>query len=244
MEDITLQTTENISLRYDIATAGSRSAAFLIDYIIILLVVVGLNSLIHLVDSGDLFSSYFIAVIYLVTGTLLWVYFVISETVLDGSSIGKRILGIRVIKEDGSPIDSVDSLTRNFIRYVDLLPGTCLVGFVVMMLNERSKRLGDYAAGTIVVRVKSVQPDRVQVGDTPYDEVVKGNPHLSLITPEEYQLVRDYMTQRYRLSSYKSFSIADKLASRIAQKLDVEPPRGTDQCVQFLISCIKYYEGT
>jgi hypothetical protein len=157
--------------------------------------------------------------------------------VMDGSSIGKRILGIRVIKEDGSPIDIVDSLTRNFIRYIDLLPGTCLVGFVVMMFNEKSRRLGDYAAGTIVVRVKSVQPDRIEVGNTPYDDMVKGNPHLS-------QLVRDYMTQRNRLSPYKSFSIADKLASRIAHKLEIEPPLGTDQCVQFLLSCIKYYEGT
>lgn len=246
MEDITLQTAENISLRYDTATAGSRSAAFLIDYIIILLIVLGLNGLIHLADriGGDVFSSYFVAVIYLVVGTLLWAYFVISEIILDGSSIGKRVLGIRVIKEDGSPIDIVDSLTRNFIRFVDLLPGTCLVGFVVMMLNEKSKRLGDYAAGTVVVRVRSVQPDRMYMGDTPYDEVVEGNPHLSLITAEEYQLVRDYMAQRYRLSPYKSFSLADKLASRIAQKLEIEPPRGTEQCVQFLLSCIKYYEGT
>lgn len=246
MEDITLQTAENISLRYDTATAGSRSAAFLIDYIIILLIVEGLNSLVHLADriGGDVFSSYFAAVIYLILGTLLWGYFVINEIILDGSSLGKRVLGIRVIKEDGSPIDIVDSLTRNFIRFVDLLPGTCLVGFMVMMCNEKSKRLGDYAAGTVVVRVRSVQPDRMHIGDSPYDEVVKGNPHLSLITAEEYQLMRDYMAQRHRLSPYKSFSLADKLASRIAQKLELKPPKGTEQCVQFLLSCIKYYEGT
>lgn len=245
MEDMAVHTAENITLHYDIATAGSRSAAFLIDYILILVIILGINALVEISEKigTEVFSSHFAAIMYVVLGTLLWVYFVVCEQVFDGGSVGKRALGIRVIKENGFPIDMVDSLTRNFLRFVDLLPGTCLVGFVVMMLNNKAKRLGDYAAGTVVVRVRSVQPDKMQIEDTPYDDLVKKNPHLSLITAEEYQLVRDYLSQRYRLTPYKSFSIADTLSTRIAHKLEIDPPQGTDQCVHFLLSCIKYYEG-
>jgi uncharacterized RDD family membrane protein YckC len=242
MEDFTLQTAENVPLHYDIATAGSRSAAFLIDYVIILIVMSGIIIIGQLSEAlGDI-SSYIWAFLYLLVGTLLWVYFVISEMMFDGSSFGKKMLGIRVIKDDGSPIDLVDSLTRNFIRYVDLLPGTCLVGFLVMMFNDKSKRLGDFAAGTLVVRVRSVQLDKLYLEDTPYDAVVRNSP-LSLITAEEYQLMRDYLTQRHRLPPYKSSTIASQLATRMAEKLHIDPPQDPDQRLQFIQSCVKYYEG-
>lgn len=242
MEDFTLQTAENVPLRYDIATVGSRFAAFIVDYLIILIVSLGFYVMAELSEVAGGLSSYAWAIFYLVVGTLSWAYFVISEMVLDGSSIGKKRLGLRVIKDDGSSIDLVDSLSRNFIRLVDSIPGTYLVGFLIMMLNDKSKRLGDYAAGTLVVRVRSVQLDKLHLGETPYDEVVRTS-SLSLITPEEYQLMRDYLTQRHRLSPYKSSSIAYKLATRMAEKLHIEPPQNPEQRLQFIQSCVKYYKG-
>lgn len=242
MEDFTLETAENVLLRYDIATAGSRSAAFLIDYILIIIVSLGFHVMAELSEYAGGISSYAVAIFYIVVGTLSWVYFVISEMIFEGSSIGKRFLGLKVIKDDGSPIDAVDSLTRNFIRYVDLLPGTCLVGFVIMMLNDQSKRLGDFAAGTLVVRIRSVHLDKLYIGETPYDDVVKNSP-VSLITPEEYQVMRDYLTQRHRLPVGKSFSIASRLAFRMAEKLHIELPKTPDQRIQLIESCVKYYEG-
>ena len=243
MEDFTLHTAENVPVHYDIATVGSRSAALLVDFIIVLMISIGFEVVAGLLeDAGDPFSSYFVALFYLLVGTLSWAYFVINEMVFDGGSVGKNLLGLRVIKDDGSPIDLVDSLTRNFIRYADSFPGTYLVGFVVMMLNKKFKRLGDFAAGTLVVRVRSVHLDKLELPDTPYDDVVRQNPHLSLVTPEEYQILRDYLTQRHRLSPHKSFTIADKLAARIAQKLQIEQPRGMENCLHLIQSCVKYYE--
>jgi len=244
MEDFTLETAENVPLRYDIATVGSRSVAVLIDFIIIVLISVGFEAMAHLSVriGGDILSSYFFAIFYLVVGTLSWTYFVINEIVLDGSSVGKRLLNLKVIKNDGSPIDLVGSLTRNFIRYIDFLPGTYLVGFLAMMLNDKSKRLGDYAAGTLVIRVRSVYLDRLTLEETPYDDLVKSSPYLKMITPEEYQLMRDYLTEKHRLSPYKSFRIAEKLAARMAEKFRIEPPKGHERCVQFIQSCVKYYE--
>ncbi|MBU7048506.1 MAG: RDD family protein [Theionarchaea archaeon] len=243
MEDFTLQTAENVPVHYDIATAGSRCAAVLVDYGIILLILLGLGSLTYLFERmGDVLSSYFIALFYLLVGTLSWAYFVINEMLFDGRSVGKRMLGLRVIKEDGSPIDLVDSLTRNFIRFADLLPGTYLVGFVTMMFNERFKRLGDFAAGTLVVRTRPVFLDSLELEETPYDDVVQNSPYLSQITPEEYQLLRDYLTQRYRLLPYRSYVIAETLAARMAEKLQIEPPKGVGMCLQFIQSCVKYYK--
>ncbi len=243
MEDFTLQTAENVPVHYDIATAGSRAAAFLVDFFIVLVISLGFIVLAGLLEgTEDPLSPYFVALSYLIVGSLSWAYFVFSEMIFDGSSVGKSILGLKVIKEDGSPIDLVDSLTRNFIRFVDSFPGTYIVGFVTMMLNQKSRRLGDFVAGTLVVRVTSVHLDRLELPESLYDNAVQGSPYLSLITPEEYQVMRDFLAQRYRLPTFKSIRIAVKLASRMAEKLQMEPPKDIERCLQLIQSCVKYYE--
>jgi uncharacterized RDD family membrane protein YckC len=243
MEDFTLSTAENVPVYYDIATVGSRCVAFLVDYSIILLISLGLIVAVDLLRRFGLrgSTSYAIALIYLVVGTLTWGYFVVSELALNGSSIGKNMMGLRVIKEDATPIDIVDSLTRNFIRYIDSWPGTCLVGFIVMMLNAKSKRLGDYAAGTIVVRTRSVSLDKLELGESEYDFTVSRSQYLSQITPEEYQLMRDFLVRYEKIPSSKAYEIAAKITTEMAEKLHLEPPRGMENCILFLKSCVKYY---
>ncbi|MGD2246972.1 MAG: RDD family protein [Candidatus Methanofastidiosia archaeon] len=246
MEDLTIETAENIILRYDTATVGSRSAAALLDYILILIILIGLNASMSLFNrlGGDLFSSYFVALFYIFLSTVSWGYFVVTEMVLNGSSIGKHFLHLKVIKDTGSPIDVVDSLARNFLRYIDLLPGTYLVGITAMMLNPKSKRLGDYVAGTVVVRTSAAPLDALHIGETPYDEIVKDNPSLSLITAQEYHIMRDYLIKRETLPEHTSYTLARKLATRMAQKLGMEPPHGTRNFVYFIESCVKYYQST
>lgn len=243
MEGFTLETAENVPVRYEISTIGSRSAAFLIDFAIIVAIILGVEimAVLPALAGQEILSSYVIALSYLVVGTLQWAYFVVNEMIFNGSSVGKKQLGLTVIKEDGSPIDLVDSLTRNFIRYVDLFPGTYLVGVVIMLLNGKSRRLGDFAAGTVVVRVSSLQLDKIEIRETIYDEAVRTSAFLSSITPKEYQLMRDYLTQRHRLPVHTSAAIAQKLANHVAEKLSIEPPRGSDKCLQLIESCVKYY---
>ncbi|MBU7015151.1 MAG: RDD family protein [Theionarchaea archaeon] len=243
MEDHTLSTAENVPVYYDIATAGSRAVAFLVDYSIIVLASLALILVTDALDHFGLrgFSSYAVALIYVVVGTLTWGYFVVSELALNGSSIGKNIMGLRVIKEDATPIDVVDSLTRNFVRYIDLWPGTCLVGFTVMMLNAKSKRLGDFAAGTIVVRTRSVGLDKLELGESSYDYTVSRSPYLSQITPDEYQLMREFLVRYEKIPIHKAYMIAAKIASEMAEKLHLEAPRGMENCILFLKSCAKYY---
>ena len=70
-----------------------------------------------------------------------------------GQTIGKRALGIVVVKEDGSPCTFLSSFARNLLRVVDAMPGLYLVGLVSMVLSKRKQRIGDHVAGTVVVRV-------------------------------------------------------------------------------------------
>src|ERR1700730_210808 len=74
------------------------------------------------------------------------------EILWSGETPGKSLVGVRVIRENGYPIRPVDAVIRNLVRIVDWLPGIYGVGVLTMLLNQRSRRLGDFASGTIVVR--------------------------------------------------------------------------------------------
>ena len=89
-----------------------------------------------------------------------WAYFVAFEVLTQGRSLGKAMFGLRVVREGGLPVTLRESMVRNLLRAVDMLPTGYLVGFVSMAISAKTRRLGDIAAGTIVVRDHKSEPAR------------------------------------------------------------------------------------
>lgn len=96
---------------------------------------------------------YLFAVFVLVQIVIEWGYFVFWELSSGGRSPGKIALRLRVVRDGGSPITLREILLRNFLRAVDFLPANYLVGLITMVVSPEGKRLGDIAAGTVVVRM-------------------------------------------------------------------------------------------
>lgn len=92
------------------------------------------------------------AIFLLVQFAIQWGYFVCFELLTQGRSPGKAVAGLRVMRDGGLPIGFRESAIRNLVRIVDMLPTAYLVGLVAMLVSKDGKRLGDLAAGTIVVR--------------------------------------------------------------------------------------------
>lgn len=84
-----------------------------------------------------------------VFGLLSLIYFVALEA-RDGQTLGKKLMNIRVVNDDGTPLDLVDSLVRNVLRIVDALPTLYIVGIIAILVTEKGQRVGDLAAGTVV----------------------------------------------------------------------------------------------
>jgi hypothetical protein len=93
-----------------------------------------------------------VGIYFLIVFVMIWGYFTLFEALGNGRTPGKRVAKIRVIHQSGRGITFFESLTRNLVRYADFLPSFYALGIVVMFLNKRSQRLGDLAAGTLVVR--------------------------------------------------------------------------------------------
>jgi uncharacterized RDD family membrane protein YckC len=132
---------------------GRRVAAALIDGIVVfvLLVLVGIVTG-DAEASGDYFSVQLEGIEALVWALLALGYYIATEAQW-GRTAGKRVLGIRVVRLDGSTAGAGPVVTRNVLRIIDILPILYLVGFIVMVTIGRGRqRIGDFAARTAVVR--------------------------------------------------------------------------------------------
>ena len=131
-----------------------RFYAALIDIALLLpILLVGYYVIIRaILDLDEGLGNWLAALAGIATFALQWGYYMIFEIATNGQSPGKRVLGLRVIKAQGYPISFSDSAIRNIVRIVDMLPFAYGVGLLTMLLNKNWQRLGDLAAGTLVVK--------------------------------------------------------------------------------------------
>lgn len=154
-------TTEKVILSYGVAGVGARHLAWLVDAGVILLLCVagiGLASALEGARSGV--GIWLLMIWFFV---LQWGYFLFFEWLWQGQTPGKRLMGIRVLTREGTSPSFFQSAVRNIVRWVDALPTFGLIpcyglGFAIAALNRDSRRLGDLAAGTLVVYSQRRRP--------------------------------------------------------------------------------------
>src|SRR5215207_5314487 len=158
-EIIDIYTPENVAFGYQVAGIGSRFLAAMVDTAFILLLqfaVLAAFIAILSASGGDILvnqlAPWIIAVLGLVAFLFFWGYYIFFEMLWNGQSPGKRWVGLRVIRSNGTPITLSESLIRNLARLVDLLPAAYGIGIITMFIDQQSRRLGDLAAGTLVVQ--------------------------------------------------------------------------------------------
>ena len=161
-----------------------------------------------------------------------------------GRTPGKRYAGIQVVKADGTPITFRDSMIRNLIRIVDMLPTMYIVGGVVMLRNPEGQRLGDKLAGTLVIRNRGIsyldnpgddQPLAIQ---TPAAPDLAARDATKQITEREYEIVISFLKRRETLDSYKRVEIARRIAHQLAWKYQLEGynPNFPEQFLESLVN--------
>jgi uncharacterized RDD family membrane protein YckC len=234
-EDYSVFTPERVSLRYDVAGIGSRGAAALIDTTIqavagiaVLIVIIFIGTMEF--RFGGIWESPWLEVLVLILYALggfflLWGYYILFEILWSGQTPGKRALSLRVIRENGYPIRPGDAVVRNLIRILDAPPFGAVIGSLVMLCNDRAKRLGDFAAGTIVVRegrrqrlgeighLQGVQSSGSQSGATTSDGAV-----MPSLNAEDATLVRDFLVRRAEMYPDARSALALRLAGHISRR--------------------------
>lgn len=253
-DDYTLLSPENVSLRFEVAGVGSRSVAALIDYLIIgvgyLALTTGVFILVGHSSASSTgpwaFASLATVAVLILASFFLWFgYFVLFELLWNGQSVGKRRVGLRVIRADGQPISITASLARNVVRIVDLF---MFIGLLVMLIDRSSRRLGDFVAGTLVIRepgggrLESSLDALVNVAIPPADPaLVNALPNVDRLTVAHYSLIRDYFARRAQLPKRSADILAGQLSVELARGLAL-PAASVGEPVAFLAAVAHAYE--
>jgi uncharacterized RDD family membrane protein YckC len=213
---LTIETPEGVSLELTLAGVGSRFASALLDYLIQTIILVALALVLIYGVGVDPGASAF--------AQALWAlgYFVIFngydvgfEVLNSGRTPGKALNRVRVVRESGAPVTFATSAVRNVLRVVDILPGTYLVGMISILVTRRNQRLGDLAAGTLVVRERRTLPAEPQISPS----VQAPAWDTSAIAGEELDTVVAFLARRYALDSGARSQIAAELAGRLRPKV-------------------------
>jgi uncharacterized RDD family membrane protein YckC len=233
-QTVTTETSDHMGPKFHLAGIGTRFIAYLIDKLIqtglvlgltiitvLVLILIGkLDSvgefLVRLRDSlGWWLVAPTVAVYELVTKG----YFILFEYLWNGSTPGKRSQEIRVIRKDGRPISFVAAVVRNLLRAVDILGEIYPLGLVVMFIDSRNRRLGDLAAGTLVVREAELKQSVIC---TPVEEPDAGDTEIrnvaSEITREDYDLVRKFLARRDSLDADYRRDLAKQILERVSRR--------------------------
>lgn len=245
-EQLRIDTPEQIALELQVAGIGSRFLAIAVDTVLQFSIYFGGFVALSFVQTPAFVRESSLglapAVLAILFGfTIYWGYFALFEIFWSGRTPGKRLAGIRVIKDTGRPINPLEAIARNVLRAIDFLPVMYAAGVVTMMLNKHSRRLGDFVAGTIVVHDKQTEDVRPDWNLSAPAPATGGS--VARMTPEELQLVETYLHRRLELEDDIRRDMADRIVSRITAKTGLAPE--PDQPIDdFLESIAKQIRDT
>jgi uncharacterized RDD family membrane protein YckC len=233
-EVLTIQTPEYVGFQYILAGLGSRAIAFLLDtairllfLLVIFVVGILLSQRLPSLDPTGIVSSlsknWIMALGVIAYGIIDLGYFLLFEALWNGQTPGKRQQRLRVIRMDGAPIGWLGSAIRNVLRAVDILAGVYPIGVVVMFMSRNSQRIGDYAAGTVVIveRSRGVPKERTPRQHTDTGQRGDIETYISTLEPKQYQVLRSFLERRDEMDQDHRQQLARLLVQRLLERWEI-----------------------
>jgi uncharacterized RDD family membrane protein YckC len=246
-DQISIDTPELVSIELPLAGIGSRFIALLVDYLIwgaglVVVVILAILLLPALRTFNRISAQWAEAIVIFTLFLFNWGYFTLFEAFWNGRTPGKRVAKIRVIQRSGRSIGLVESMARNLVRYVDQLPFFYAVGVITMFVTRQHQRLGDLAAGTLVVRDR--EPETPLWGDTgsrtftarlfhasvpipePHTAVTLPALGISKLSSADLEVLEGFFARRLDMSLATRQALAVRIAAAIQAKSGLETPAG------------------
>jgi uncharacterized RDD family membrane protein YckC len=222
VDKLTIDTPEQVQLEFILAGIGSRFMATVLDSLIQALLYLVLF-LVLLVFSANPFTRRFptwtLAIFIFIAFSIYWGYYAIFETLWKGQTPGKRVAGIRVIKDSGRAISAFEAIARNLMRVVDWFPSLYGVGVLTMLLNNQNRRLGDFVAGTLVVHETSDREANLFFNTG--DKIEFVFPQAAHLTLEEADLIEAFLARRLDIPTDVRRQSGGRIASMISTRLAI-----------------------
>lgn len=221
-----IRTPENVTFEFELAGVSARALAWAIDLLIMITAIAVVSCVISALSTigGGLAMALLFIAIFLVQ----WWYSAVCEWWLGGQTLGKRVVGLRTLQERGIRITFLQAVIRNLVRVVDILPALYLLGGVSAILDRHGRRLGDIAAGTIVVRERRApMPMAVVPPSERYNSFVN-DPDVAMaarrVTPPERDAMVGLALRREQIPIAVRHELFGRMAQHLEARLGVERP--------------------
>lgn len=245
-ETLIIETPERVQLAFALASIGNRFLAVVVDHFIQFFTIFVIAwTFISISGAGDTInekggiynvaqemSKWTIAIMIIVLFLIFAGYFVFFEWIWNGQTPGKRLMKLRVIREDGRPITFWESLARNLLRLFDTFPGFVIpvysVGLITIFMSNRDQRLGDLFAGTVVIRERTDEAPTFAetfsnpTADAAFRRVQKQTfftGDLKGITDAEIEVAETFLRRRWDLTERQRIWMAWRVALPIMYKI-------------------------
>lgn len=225
-----IETPEHVALHLELAGLGSRAAAALVDTLVAgfaLLLLVWVVSLVGAIGSTGPLVGWVLALVVLLFYFAFLAYFILLEALNGGRTLGKQLLGIRVVMETGHAITPTAAVVRGLFRLLDCPVPPILPGLVMIFLHPRNQRFGDLVAGTIVVRDQPIDWALAPSQAGAEEPVETGPPEL---TDDEFRLLDQFLARSGDLEPL----VQARLAAELARRFQDRVPRRTADADAYL----------
>ncbi|MBS4199244.1 RDD family protein [Bacillus sp. FJAT-49732] len=234
---IDIKTPEYVSLQFQVAGLGSRTAAFIIDQLILMAFNIAVIVIFIVIANGQpdlLFfldmNSYLLAIGIIAIFLINWGYFFVFEYFSGGRTIGKRLMGIRVIQENGHSITLLSSFIRNLLRIIDSLPTSYFLGIMMIFFHSKHKRIGDLVAGTIVIHERKTKRKRklspiekeIQTRGLSINDLMIEEWSLKSMNMKDWKLVQTYSNRFLQLPQKEREAMTKQIAEILFPKLGLD----------------------
>lgn len=249
-DQLTIETPEQVAIRFPLAGVGSRFLALLADSVIqfvgygillVIFVILASNLPKSTAPVGAGAEKWAMAFLIIVAFLLYWGYFTLFEAFWNGQTPGKKLCKLRVIRDSGRQITLFESMTRNFLRIVDDLPGFYAVGVITMWCNRQNKRLGDLAAGTLVVHERAAEAPLWTgavsrtitahvFAEAPAEPPISPNPvelpadAVARLTADDLNVIDHFFARAIDIDVARRVELAERLAQQMTARMGVEMP--------------------
>lgn len=217
-----VETPEHVRFHHQLAGPTRRAIAWLIDFLIrglLMMFLVVIASIAGLAAGTD-FKGVTAGILYFTYFVIEWGYYLFWESIWSGRTPGKRLMSLRVITDSGRPLSFIDSFLRNLVRGADWLPFGYALGLVVMGRDRRFRRLGDLAAGTIVVaEERHAVSDPLYIHPAPTPRELAALPQRVPLTGDELEAIELFLRRAPKLHPARAEELADLVAPVFARRL-------------------------
>lgn len=239
MSQLTITTTQNVTINFTAASVGERLLAQILDLLVIIAYSFVVSYLVDVVGLDKYLSSldyWSAAAVYIIIFLPVFFYTLIQESIWEGRTIGKKIMKMKVIKIDGYQAGFGDYLIRWLFRLIEVVPPFSIIGLMAIIFNGKNQRIGDIGAGTAVISLKN----NININHTILQEVnqdyVPTYPLVIKLSDNDMRIIKETFEIAVKTRDYATLI---KLREKVIAVTGIKNQSGNDQ--DFIRTLLKDY---